>query len=202
MTVYIYNSVAEGDPDIIDTTSHSLGWSRELSPFFLGPVKLWDEYVSQTMEASWQNTRVYACHVDENGDPTDEWWKWAKAGWNNPKAVRYPMGKGVKPLYHYWDGEKLGYIEARARIYCPLYAQALERTDAWQKLKGIYEEKGEIKIWSFDCYDHRALGMSYADVLRCKTRKMGHGFVIGALLENQRVWEDYRIPPKTRSLWE
>jgi hypothetical protein len=194
MTVYIHSSVAEGDPNIIDTTSHSEGWNRDLSPFYLGPVDLWGGYISQTVENAWQYARLYACHVDENGDPTDEWWKWAKAGWDNPRAVRYPMGKGTRPLCAYWNGEKLGYIEARARIYCPLYAEAVQRTEGWKKLKRMYEEKGEIHIWSFDSYDHRALGMNYTDVLKSSARKMGHGFVLACLLENKRVWENWIKP--------
>lgn len=192
MTVYIYNSTAEGKPGIIDTTSHSKNWSRELSPFFLGPVSLWDDHTCKVMENAWQFTRVYPCHVDEEGKLTDDWWKWAKAGWDNPKAVRHPMGRGAKPLYHYWNGEELGYIEARARIYCPLYAKAVEQTEAWKKLRQVYEDQGEIHLWSFDCYDHRALGMSYSDVLHSKSRKMGHGFVLACMLEGVPVWETFK----------
>lgn len=201
MTVYVLNSSSRDEPGVIDTTSHSDCWSRAFSPFFAGPVELWGEHVSLTVENAWQFTRLYTCHVDENGDPTDKWWKWAKAGWANPKAVRFPMGKGAKPLCHYWDGEKLDYIEARARIYCPLYAAAVERTEAWKQLKKLYAEQGEIKLWSFDCYGHRTLGMSYYDVLCCKSRKMGHGFVLAGLLEGDRFWESYRYI-RNRSLWD
>jgi hypothetical protein len=35
------------------------------------------------------------------------------------------MGRGAKPEYSLWDGERLDYIEARKRIYAPLYARAV-----------------------------------------------------------------------------
>ena len=187
------NPSASINNDIIDTTSRSCNFGRELSPFFLGPVELYSGHVAKNVENAWQFNKTYACHVDGNGDPTDEWWKWAKAGWDNPRAIRYPMGKGAKPLYHYWNGEKLGYIEARARIYCPLYSSAVEKTQAWSRLKKIYKEKKEIKLWSFDSYDHRALGMNYAQVLTSQ-KSMGHGFVLACMLENKRVWENWVKP--------
>jgi hypothetical protein len=121
--------------------------------------------------------------VDENGDPTPEWWTWAIKGWCQSWAVRYPMGRQVKPLYSYLDGEKLPYIEARKRIYIPLYATAIRESPAWEELRNWYLSEGTIALQDFDAYDHRALGMTYQDVVNCPTRKMGHGFVLAMMLE-------------------
>lgn len=52
----------------------------------------------KTHENAWQYAKVYHSHVDANGDPTEEYWKWAIKGWDNRKAVRYPMGKGKAPV--------------------------------------------------------------------------------------------------------
>ena len=95
---------------VINTTSRSANWSRGLSPFILGPCKLYGDYESKNVENGWQNSKVYLEHVDENGNPSPEYFKWAVEGWNNSRAVRYPMGKGAKPLYSYWNGEKMNYI--------------------------------------------------------------------------------------------
>ena len=36
------------------------------------------------------------------------------------------MGKGKIPLYSWWKGQKLDYINARKQIYVPLYSQVAD----------------------------------------------------------------------------
>jgi hypothetical protein len=181
----------------INTTSRSTNWSRGLSPFFLGPVKLYGHYTSQNVENAWQFSKVYPTQVDGNNDPTLEYFAWAKKGWADTYAHRYPMGKGKKPLYSYWDGERLLYIEARKKIYAPLYAEAVEKNDAYKQLEEEYKKAGEIWLWDFDGYDHHKANMTYEDVLNCPTKKMGHAFVLAMMLEGQRLWE---IPCKSSAV--
>lgn len=175
---------------VVNTTSRSTTWSKYLSPFFTGPCSLYGEYVSKNVENGWQYSKVYEKHVDENKNPTQEYFEWAKNGWNKTTADRYPMGKGVVPLYSYWDGLKLPYIEARRKVYAPLYAAAVEKTNAFKQLKKMYEEGQEIWLWDFDGYDFRSKNMSYKDVLLNEKKKVGHAFILAMMLENQRVWED------------
>lgn len=178
------------DKLVINTTSRSTTWSKGLSPFFCGPIPLYDIYVSKNFENAWQYAKVYPQYADKDLNPTEDYFLWAQTGWNKKTADRYPMGKGAKPLYSYWNGEKLSYIDARKKIYAPLYASAVEKTDAFKQLKELYETGVEIWLWDFDGYDFRKKGMSYTDVLLNEKRKMGHAFVIAMILENERVWEN------------
>lgn len=191
-TIHVFGPRDKQRPkDYVNTTSHGNGWESGLSPFKLGPIRLYDGMKSLNFENAWQYSKVYARHDHEDDiEPTSEWWVWAKAGWANPRAVRYPMGKGAVPVYSWWNGQQLGYVAARKKIYCPLYAKAVEKTSAWKKLKQLYRAKKDLWLWDFDGYDHRALKMSYRDVLECPTRKMGHAFVLAMMLEDQREWEN------------
>lgn len=171
------------DPNAINTTSRSKNWSQGLSPFYLGPIKLYKDYESKNFENAWQFAKVYKQHVDANQDPTEEYFKWAKEGWESDRAFRYPMGKGKAPLYSYWDGEHLSYVEARKQIYVPLYAEAVQKTSAFQQLKQIYSALGEVTLWDFDGYDHRAAKMTYEEVVNDPKRKCGHAFVLAMMLE-------------------
>jgi hypothetical protein len=168
---------------VINTTSRSTDWSRSLSPFFLGPVSLYRNYQSINVENAWQFSKVYEYYLEEDGSVGERYFKWAQDGWNDIKAHRYPMGKDAKPLYSYWDGEQLTYIEARKKIYIPLYAQAVQKTFAFQKLKKMHEEGGDLYLWDVDGYNHKAMGLSFDQVLNDPNRKMGHAFVIAMLLE-------------------
>jgi hypothetical protein len=168
---------------IINTTSRSDTWSRHLSPFFLGPVDLYDGYVSQNVENAWQFSKVYEYYTDANGNPDERYFNWAKDGWADKRAHRYPMGKGVIPLYSYWDGEKLTYVEARKKIYIPLYSQAVKKTTAFAQLKKMHEEGQDLYLWDFDGYNHKTCSLSYDQVINDPKKKMGHAFVIAMLLE-------------------
>jgi hypothetical protein len=94
------------------------------------------------------------------------------------------MGRGARPLYSAWAGEKLGYIAARRRIYAPLYAQAVRfrQLDVFLRLRS-WAQQADVVLIDFDAYDHRALGYSWEDVINDPGRKMGHGFVLAMMIE-------------------
>lgn len=177
---------------IINTTSRSKNWSKGLSPFFVGPIELYNGYISKNMECAWQYSKVYARFLDKNENPKPEYFEWAKKGWNSSRAIRYPMGKGVKPIYSWWDGEKLSYIEARKKIYIPLYAKAVQKTKAFKKLKSLYEFEVELLgndlfLWDFDGFNHKELGLNYEDVINNSKKSLGHAFVLAMLLEKKLI---------------
>lgn len=184
MTVYIWGpkDKAPHGIEVINTTSRSLNWSRGLSPFYLGPISLYGDYVATNVENAWQYSKVYQEHVDNFGNPKKEYYDWALFGWSNPRAIRYPMGKGRIPLYSLWDEKKMTYVEARAKIYVPLYSSSVLETEAYTILRDLYKKKGEIHLWDFDGYNHLSLNMTLNDVLNDPKRKMGHAFVLAALL--------------------
>ena len=169
---------------VINTTSRSNNWSRGLSPFFLGPVNLYKDFVAQNVENAWQFSKVYKQHVGEDNEPTEEYFEWAQKGWNDKWAHRYPMGRGAKPEYSYWDGNHLDYINARKNIYIPLYAKAVVNTPTFRHLKKL-ADKQDIYLQDFDAYNHKAMEWSFQDVMNCTTKKMGHAFVLAMLLEDK-----------------
>lgn len=180
--VGMYVKVQDEPGVVVNTTSKAAGkWETDLSPFHLGPCKLYDKHVARNMENAWQFSKVYAMHT-KAGEPTQKYWDWAREGWANPKPVRYPIRRGAKPEYSLWQGEKLGYIEARKKIYAPLYAEAVQMTEGWKKLKEIYEKEDAITLRDYDGYHYTSLGMSLTEVLNNPRKKMGHAFVLAMLL--------------------
>ncbi len=167
----------------INTTSRSeLDWSKDFSPFYLGPCKLYGDFESKNVENAWQYCKVYKKYLDMFGGPNEEYFKWAQSGWTNKSAVRYPMGKNAKPEYSYWDGKCYSYIQARKKIYVPLYVKSVIKTNGFKKLKELYNSKIDIYLRDFDGYDHDSLNMSLTDVLNNPTKTMGHAFVLKMLL--------------------
>eukprot|EP01114_Cavostelium_apophysatum_P014395 TRINITY_DN3728_c0_g1_i2.p1 TRINITY_DN3728_c0_g1~~TRINITY_DN3728_c0_g1_i2.p1 ORF type:complete len:218 (+),score=32.32 TRINITY_DN3728_c0_g1_i2:1-654(+) len=176
-------------PFQINATSRSHEeWSKQLSPFFLGPIQTPDGHFSKNFENVWQYSKVYEEHMNRGSDdPNESWRRWSREGFENANAVRFPMGRGAKPLYSYWDGHKYGYIDARINIYAPVYAALVEKTPAFQRLKNLYEKhKGNICLFDFDGYDYHQKGMSLEDCLYDERKKMGHGFVLMMLLKGER----------------
>lgn len=171
---------------VIDITSKASGWSKGLSPFILGPVYLWGDYKSRTMENAWQFSKVYEQHTGKLGLPTEDWIKWATEGWQLPRGVRYPFGKEVEPLYFYYQDQKLNLVAARKKIYIPLYAQAAKKSEDFSRLERAYFDKdSQISLFDFDGYDYQSLGMTLEDVVQDVSRPMSSAFVLAMLLENK-----------------
>lgn len=185
--IYVFGpkDIPPKDMVIINTTSSSTNFGKGLSPFILGPCELYDGMISMNMENAWQFSKVYPKHVDENGEPTIHYRMWAKKGWSDGYAHRYPMGKNAKPLYSLWDGEKLDYIEARKKIYIPLYRDAVKDRLAFKKLKNLYEIHGTIGLWDYDGYNYKEKGMTLEEVVNNPKLKMGHAFVLAMMLEGK-----------------
>ncbi len=184
--IYILNfnneyNYPEDRSKLINTTSRSNNWSRGLSPFFVGPIDLYDGYESINMENLWQYSKVYP-EYDDNGKPSDSYFLWARKGWNNHIANRYPMGRN-KPLYSWWNGKALSYIEARKEIYIPLYAQAVKETPAFDKLKELYESEEHLYLQDFDAHNLTPGKFTYDELINNPHIKLGHAYVLAMMLE-------------------
>lgn len=155
-------------------------WQRELSPFHLGPVPLYDGTRARCMENGWQAAKVYRQHLDEQGNILPSYFEWARRIWSAP-AMRYPMGKGAKPEFLLWGEERLGYVDARKQVYWRLYRDAVKKTEGWRRLVDMHHT-GAVALWDFDGFDHEAMGMPLADVIEQTGRPMGHAFVLKAML--------------------
>ena len=175
------------DAIIINTTSRSNNWTKGLSPFIIPGGHLYGKYFAKNVENAWQAAKVYSQYVDEKGEPTNEYFKWAEKIWASDYAYRYPMGRNAKPLYSYWDGKKFDYIEARKKIYIPLYSRGVIKTEAFKKLLELYRTTDkDIYLIDFDGYNHKKLGISLNEVANNPNKKMGHGFVIYDLLQRYK----------------
>lgn len=167
---------------VVDTTVKT-GWRSDLSPFSIGPCDLYRGLVSQNMENAWQYAKVYPEDLDKDGNPGPSYWLWAEKGWSDPLPRRYPKGRNRAPRYSLWNGEKLSYIDARKKIYVPLYAEAVQRTDGFRQLKTFYESMIKLYLRDWDGWDMQKYNMkSLTDVLNNPMRKMGHAFVLAMLL--------------------
>jgi hypothetical protein len=177
----------------VDVTSH--GSFKDLSPFYLGPVELPNGERFANLENFWQYSKVFKEHVDIFGKPSAAYLAWRAAGAANTKANRYPMGKGAKPLYsvipdftsHGLPGYiSLDLVNARKSLYIPYYAELAKRTKSYALLyKWMHNEGRDIVIRCFDGYDHRLMNRSFKDVVEDKTRPLGHGFVVMAMLTGE-----------------
>lgn len=168
---------------------------KELSPFFLGPCTTPDGLEFQNMENLWQFSKVYngsfANHVKAGRlgfSITEDFFAWREAGAVRTDAVRYPMGRGAKPLFSYWKlprrpALRLGYIAARKLIYVPEYAKLAANTEAYAKLKRMYDKGKVIVLRDFDARHQELFADQWIKYLDDPARKMGHAYVLAMMLE-------------------
>ena len=170
----------------IDTTSKSKEWSA-LSPFKLGPVivtpgnEFSQAEISRNVENAWQYSKVYKEHIHPCMSPLKtQWIEWARRGWRDWRANRYPMGKGAIPEYSLWKDQKLNYIEARKAIYGPLYTQTVVTTPEFLKLLNMHREGKHLFLLDYDGYQTED---DFNTIINNPDKKMGHAFFLKRALE-------------------
>ncbi len=166
----------------VDVTSNSGLW-KDLSPFLLNATK----YGSVNFENLWQFSKVYKQHWNEADKcPIPGWYAWRDSGYFMSRAIRYPMGKGVKPVCSWWDGRALTYVEARKAVYAPIYAELVCQTQGYKVLcslhESLYDDRVPLVLRDYDAYDHLAMNRTLRDVINDPDRKCGHGFVLAMML--------------------
>lgn len=208
---------------LIHTSASGLG--GPLSPYVLRNEK------GHLLENVWQFSKLYArvtkqrialgryqqdtiiwdhpeeFHVGADGEPTPEYWAWRHKGENNPRAVRYPNGyHGRKScICSLWQDERLGYIEARKKIYCGEYARLAPQTEAFKQLHALLKQGINLQLVEVDGPDPTLAYPPYDEIsadnpglLMCEKtirllvndarKPFGHGFVIAALLLEGAEW--------------
>jgi len=182
LIVAMHSYEAPPGATVVNTTSRSSDWGRGLSPFFLGPVKLYGDYTSKNVENAWQYSKVYVEYTDENNEPNQCYFDWAKKGWDKRVADRYPKGRGAKPLYSLWDGQKLGYVEARKKIYLPVYSGVVRNTSAFSKLQDAFDSSDVLVLQDFDAHNINVIGYDILKLVENENIKFGHGYVLAMML--------------------
>src|SRR5690554_5235876 len=92
---------------VIDVTSNSPSFGRQLSPFYVGPCELYDGYTAYNVENAYQFASIFPAFADEHGEPLPTYWPWAIKGWQTKRPIKFPLGPWNKRLHHWWDGRKL-----------------------------------------------------------------------------------------------
>ncbi|MEI6284731.1 MAG: hypothetical protein WCP40_06500 [Opitutae bacterium] len=167
----------------VNCTSTGDDGEKQLSPFCLGPCHLYEGYTAKKLENAWQYSKLYHRHIGDDGKPNAEYFAWAKTGWSSWRGERYPFGKSVRSSLHWWDGQCLGRVEARKRIYVPLYVQQVVQQPYFKGLKEIWESEikpdaeNTLYLMDFDAYEYDTI----SEVLNNPARSMGHGFVLAML---------------------
>ncbi len=173
------------------------------------------------IESAWQHSKVYAAvrdgqgriirHLDGTLNPTPAWWAYARAGWGEARFdVKHPdfaAWKGVlrrpvvtppnarqrpQPAFVWWNGRRISYIEGRQAAYGELYCNRIVHTEAYARLKAMYDRGDNIALYDFDGTDHVGLGRDYEDLINDPGRPFGHGLLLCMLLEGLKL-SDLRI---------
>ena len=173
-----------GHPFLVDVTAHSAApWSKGLAPEVLGPVALYGGRKAQTMRNGWEHCKVFSANVGEDGQPSPQYWDWATNGWNSLAIDKQSKGKSSeRPEFFWWEGKRMNALDARKRIYWPLYRNAVALTPAFTHLKAMVERCPEVVLFDFEGYDEEAEDLTLKDVVLDLRRNLSHAFVLKAML--------------------
>ena len=177
---------------VINLTSRNpdRSFSRQVSPFFVGPVTGPDGASADSLEVFWQVGKVFP-HHDDGGKPSESYFEYRNEMYGKrlgeiPKPVmRHPyreFGYEADDMSYwaYWDKEKgeytrLSYLEARKKVYVPEYARLVAGSQALARLRELLSQGKKIALLDFDGFNYyceEAMRIRYrAYVLKCKKEK-------------------------------
>ena len=141
--------------ETIPAWSRGAGKWKQLSPFYLKMQenvifenfwqshKVWEK-VDKQKTVNW--TYPAEIHVDLNGEPNSNWFKWHNKLKYHDLPVRRPNGRNI-PLYSYWvNNKKLNLIESRKEIYIPYLKQIYRATPVYYELLDKLKKGKNIMI--------------------------------------------------------
>ena len=164
-------------------------FSKDLSPFFIGPVISSDGVEAKIFEIFWQCGKVYPCHDDE-GKPNKDFFIWRNDLYAKEECSKSLMRHACKDLgyehkdtryFAYYDKNKkeylpLYYVEARKKVYFVEYAKLVYNTPSFKYLKELVDKGNKIALVDFDGYNYyykEALIQRYQSYLnKCKKNKV------------------------------
>jgi hypothetical protein len=164
---------------LVNTTSRSKDFGLAFSPFLSQGILQHGNLRAENVENFWQFTKVYKQHLGKS----DEWKIWRDRGLADKFAHRYPMGKGARAEFAWFNGKKLDYIEAREAIYVPVYEQKLQRF-CQRQVQSLMDMLTVTDVWLWD-FDGYKTDKSFKEVLDDSSKSMGHAFVIKRFVYNK-----------------
>lgn len=114
-----------------------------LSPHYMGPIYTVEGRRSPTLQIAWDYLHVYPEHIGALGEPSEDWFNWSNAGFEE-KAPPIPTSK---PLGIYLEGRIEDPEWARRYWWTPHYVRLAYRTAAWTELSHqwfLHFRDGEI----------------------------------------------------------
>jgi len=198
---------------------------KELSPMLLGPVILNGQLFAKNIEDGWQGTKVWSQHLTngkfdakkegfwQSGTKhinkysmkwIPEWTKWSEyirmSGLGkrrhfkiDPDAINANV-----PLFQYFEGQQLSYVEGRKKMYIPWYNDLVQQTEAYKYLKHRFENGISLNLLEFDGMARSSATDLPEPVTPESLRRFindpkiifGHGMVLAATLLGCKPWED------------
>ena len=81
-----------------------------------------------------------------------------------------------------WQGQRLGYVEARKAIYVPLYKRYAAEAKEFKALQGLLDQGYNIHILGYDGFSVDMTESGMRSALDDPSRPFGHELVVAAML--------------------
>lgn len=185
----------------INVCSSSKTFYKYLSPFLLGPITIKTvDYEGNVIlqncekfENLWQSLKVWDNDLDKDYKIMKSWYDRKNKYFLDKKSHRHIENKrNCKTMFHLWVDqetgkvERLNYIDARKKIYCPIYESLVKNLSYYQNLEKLVNNGTNVQILGYDGYDFtgKTLNECFDDV----SKPFGHELCLVGMLKNIRPW--------------
>lgn len=159
----------------------------DLSPFMLGPVEHDQPGLPpcKTLENFHQFNKVYNFELNDEGEPSDVFFKKQLEAYNSSKGNRHKYGwkKRHQVAYSYYileSGKSIKYDYIQSRYwYCHFYEKLATKKESFKKLQNLLKEGKKLQITGYDGYP---LSNDYYKDYIDPEKPFGHERVLQVLL--------------------
>ena len=124
----------------------------------LGPIQVKCPLTNETLvfhclENAWQSSKVWQADLLANKTEIGpSFFARRRQMAASEKGIRHAISskKGERPVFQLWNGERLTYIQARAKIYRPLYERLARQTDAYKRILASVKQGTNVQILGYD----------------------------------------------------
>lgn len=187
--------VTSASRNLVGPERHS---ATTLSPMRLGPIVDQHGNIARLFENYWQFSKMWPtaghCAAGSGDDecvPSDAWFRFRRRGFALEKGKRRPLPKKPYgfPRFSFYNGQPMGYVESRKKIYVPLYYYLIRDLPVIAAMRQMVERGEKIMIVDNDGppREQYPQGMpltlaNWQRMLDDPSAPFGHGYIVAAVV--------------------
>jgi hypothetical protein len=164
--------------------------TKELASVNMGPIT---KPLVNDLFTLWMKSKICDEDFDQNGDYIKSYLRRISERNEFEYSTDIDYWKDRKTLFYYWQGKELNEIEARRKIFCPLYVEFARETDSFRKIRKLLQDGYNVQLIGYDTVSYSSAydpnGHILEEIFNDPKIPYSNAHVLAGMLTKNHVWE-------------